>query len=313
MQTLNTSVKISSRKVTILSLNVLGFHPRALEKNHDQLVRQHDSLVKAIQEACAEYRGVMDGFQGDRFIISFNAVTSVANHSVLSAHCAIAAQDLVWARTSQQLTSGQATGLALVGNLGSATTKRFTVLSSVVTTAVLLERLCKKYCAQDPMTLTAGAGSLLEDMESIFELLTLDTVLLPAAKGKPKASRVCGVMNVKEACGDEWMYEMEEGAKNAKFSAVNAAFDLFMRGMVTDAEASVMQQLANMNGQSTSTVVDRVMVRSVLERLCSLIRQAKGTESAAAFATGYSNTLSDFFLRCSLSMDPTTVQPPKRV
>ena len=153
---LNTSVKLTSRKVTMLCLNVLGFHRHIQRRSNDDLVRQHAMIVKCVSDACSDHRGVMDGFQGDRFMVSFNAVTSAGNHAVFAAHTARAVSEAVISKSQLKISSGLASGAALVGNMGSSATKRFTVLSHVVTSAVLLERLSKKYCPRNPFRWSQG-------------------------------------------------------------------------------------------------------------------------------------------------------------
>lgn len=97
---LNTAVRLMNRKVTILSLNVCGFQKLAGARADDLLLR-HGKIVKAVSDVCTDYRGVMDGFQGDRFLISFNAVTHAGSHTTLAAHAAAAAVcSVVWSDQS---------------------------------------------------------------------------------------------------------------------------------------------------------------------------------------------------------------------
>ena len=300
---LNTTVRLSNRKVTMLSLNVLQFHRYMTECNTDHLVQQHGHIVKAVADACAEFRGVMDGFQGDRFTISFNAVTHAGNHAVLAAHAARAVCEAVWNRTSLTVSSGLASGFAMVGNMGSATTKRFTVLSPVVSSAVLLERLSKRYCSEEPVTLTAGGA--LQDLDAMFELLTLDAIMMPVAKGRAKRTRLCAIMGVKEASADEWMYEMQEGTKNSKYGAANEAFRLFLEGMVTDAGATAKAHLeANDAGETAAE--GRLLVRSVLLHINDLVEQAtkQGSteEDATRFGLSYFNPIADYYMQCAMPL-----------
>ena len=290
--TLNTAVRLSNRKVTILCMNVLGYHRRVLHWSENETVRQHGQIVKMVSDVCGEHRGVMDGFQGDRFTVSFNAVTTVSNHSTMGVRTALAAGEGLRERMSLAVSSGVASGAALVGNIGSATTKRFAVLSSVVSSAVLLERLSKRY-GEGAMPLVGG--SALEEVQMMFEALTVDAVMLPSG-GVVKRSRVCTVMGAREAAADEWMYEMQEGQKNSVYASVNEAFGMYLGGLVCEAEVSVRSQLVAADGSS-------VAVRGVLRYLDELVRQANCAGDAVAvseYGQTYTNPLSDFYSRCAL-------------
>ena len=302
---LNTSMRLTTRKVTMLCLNVLGFHKHAHRRSTEDLVRQHARIVKAVSEACSEYRGVMDGFQGDRFTISFNAVTHAASHAVLAAEAALAISEVVSAKLHLHMSSGIASGAAMVGNMGSATTKRFTVVSPVVSSAVLLERLSKRYgSSSSPLTLVAG--SALQDIELMFEMLTMDAVLLPTIGGGVRRATVCAVMAPREAAADEWMYEVQEGDKNSQYGGVNEAFRMFMEGMVCEAGKSVASQL-----QATSSRPSEAsnQVSRVLRFLEGLVARANspraeggggGGEGAMEYGRNYVNTLHDYYSKCAL-------------
>eukprot|EP00758_Cryptobia_borreli_P015283 Tbor_TRINITY_DN6009_c0_g1::TRINITY_DN6009_c0_g1_i1::g.11642::m.11642 len=84
--TLNTALSVSHRSVTVISLNIAGYHATLSTKDISKITHIQSALVTAISSACTEHRGVMNSFQGDRFLVSFNAVTSVGNHAVQAAH-----------------------------------------------------------------------------------------------------------------------------------------------------------------------------------------------------------------------------------
>ena len=75
------------------------------------------------------------------------------------------------------VTSGVATGRCLVGNLGSATARRFTCVGLAVTHAAALERLCRRY-PNTPCLLTGAAAA---ECETAIGTLCMDSVPLPAA------------------------------------------------------------------------------------------------------------------------------------
>ena len=299
--TLNTAVRMSGRKVTILSLNVLGFQRLASSRSADDLLARHGRIVKAVSDACSDHRGVMDGFQGDRFLVSFNAVTNAASHTTLAAHTAAAASAAIWSDQSVMVTSGIATGSALVGNMGSATTKRFTVVSPAVNFSVLLERLGKKYCREEgPITMTGGAAAI--DLDTNFDLLTLDVMLHPTLQGgNHQRVRVCGVMGVKEAAADEWMYELHEGSSKSLYRACNDAFGLFLEGMIDDAALSAEYLSgAHANSELSAASGHSWLVKETLHYIGDLVRRAQGTKNPTEFGCCFSNPIPEYLTKCLL-------------
>lgn len=296
---LNTSVHLANRKVTMLSMNVLCFDHFVLSHSANDVVRNHGHIVKIVSDACAEFRGVMDGFQGDRFLLSFNAVTHAGSHATLAAH---AAQAVMGAVCSQNgafvgMSSGIASGPALVGNMGSATTKRFTVLSRVVSSAILLERLCKRYSLEDSATLVGGSAC--QDLDAVFELLTLDSVHLPAtAKGKAKRTRVCAIMGVKESSADEWMYEMQEGSQRSVCGAINNAFVAFLDGGEINLVNGFLDSSANPSNEDARELP--MLAQRVVSRLRELIGLAQAADSTEDFCRTYVNPLVDYYDKCAM-------------
>eukprot|EP00758_Cryptobia_borreli_P006956 Tbor_TRINITY_DN5227_c0_g1::TRINITY_DN5227_c0_g1_i18::g.16111::m.16111 len=155
----------------MLSLNVVGYHATLSGTDDSKISQIQTALVSAISSACSEHRGVMDGFQGDRFLASFNAVTNVGNHAlqaVYAAHTACRAVETM--HTPLTVTVGVASGSAIVGNMGSATIKRFTILGHVVSTAATLERLAKWYRTDGGVL---AGGATVTDVENFFDVLTV--------------------------------------------------------------------------------------------------------------------------------------------
>ena len=299
---LNTAVKMLTRKVTMLSLNVMGFQKLVGTQSTDELLAKHGRIVSAVSDACVDFRGVMDGFQGDRFLISFNAVTRAGNHAALAAYSAAAVSSGVWSEMSLLMTSGIASGPALVGNMGSAATKRFTVLSPMVNYAVLLERLGKKYSSfAGPVTMSGGAAML--DLDANFDLLTLDAIAIPTIKGDNATRRilVCAVMAAKEAAADEWMYEMAEGSKGSPYTACNEAFDLYLRGMIASATAIVDAQQLQICSRAHPSRADHPLVSKIFQHIQDLVRRAQeGDADPSNFAINYASSIPDYFIKCLL-------------
>lgn len=253
-QTLNMSATIHSRKVTMLAANVCQFHSHlaTCPDASMSVMGVVSEVVHAMERAAIENKGVLDGFLGDRFLISFNAVTPVGNHAANAAGCALAAgrnlaqiringvQNITLHRGSQprslRLTSGIASGHVLVGNMGSNGVKRFTILGHAVSSATVLERLCKRYA---PDTVALASNDSLPDIENFYEYLLVDAVELPLPAPEYRQSdgtnsvhlanrRVIASLRGPRIHGNngssEWMYTIAEGEKASKYEKLNRAF-----------------------------------------------------------------------------------------
>eukprot|EP00758_Cryptobia_borreli_P014907 Tbor_TRINITY_DN5970_c0_g1::TRINITY_DN5970_c0_g1_i1::g.18575::m.18575 len=292
-RTLNTVLSISNRRVTIMSLNITGYHAILGAYDDEKITRIHSELVSVISSACAEHRGVMDGFQGDHFLVSFNAVTSVGNHALLAARTAYTACRAVETMpTPLTMTAGLASDSAIVGNMGDNTIKRFTVLGYVVSTAVTLERLAKRYRAS--CRVLAG-GVAITDVENFFDVLTVDAAVLPISTTSAGwRARIAAIMSPKSTTSDEWMYELQEGSVKSSYGDANNAFTLFLDGNQTGEVRRIVELVLDGNHDPDST--------SVGEALKKLI------DEPGVDGKRYANTMPDFYCQCVLPKGSTAVK-----
>jgi len=115
----------------------------------DYLQRIHSLICAVVESAANAERGIVDSFQGDHFIVTFNAARPVASIAQSAATVAMRIADegerieTVLGR-HHPFTMGLAMGRALVGNMGTDTMKRLCTVGRVVPEAVLLERMCRR-------------------------------------------------------------------------------------------------------------------------------------------------------------------------
>ena len=290
---LNTGIGLKARKVTMLIFNVCDYHSQLQGHTNTEVALGHSKIVKMIGDSTLDGRGVLDGFQGDRFVVSFNAVTTVGNHALNAAKvCASVAERFSTSRMC--VSSGIASGQALVGNVGSMSTKRFTILSPAVSNAAALERLCKHFgplCG--PVTTLIG-GSAAADIENFFELLTVDGVVLPGSTVTGAKARVSLLVEPKRTGPGEWMYQLQEGAVKSEFAAVNSAFDLLHRSEFPQAisEATTALRQLSAHGESYTRDAPVTTIVPILEPPPStstmVFRAPKRSASTANRATGSS-------------------------
>lgn len=290
---LNTALKLMQRKVTVLYVNVSNFHAFAKLATNDELLGLHSELLSAVCRVAKDAKGVLDGFQGDRFLVTFNAVTNVGNHACAGAACALAIlqalQDLASSsgRKVQGVTCGLSSGPCVVGNMGSSTVKRFSIIGHSFGQALLLERLCKKYAGARVML----ASSTIPDIENFYEHSIQDIIMLPGSgDGVPKRQFVTSLVGAKVVSCDEWMYQLSEGQGASKFTAHNGSFAHFLRGETAKAIEENGKALARTQ-QDDETDESFAMHRAPAQHLKRLLDEDIGGAS-------YFNPMSDYFTTC---------------
>lgn len=288
---LNTAVKLTARKVTILTVNLLGFHTLIKEATPDSLLGAYGEVVELVGKCTTENKGVLDGFHGDRFSISFNASRAVGNHAVAAAGCALSLLSLFQTLKSKNilfatldLTCGIASGHAQVGNAGSTTNKRFCVFGPVVHHSALLERLCKSTV---PISSILVTGIAVADMENFYELLCVDVIPFPYTCNQATSPmRVFSIKEQKNAASDEWMYQLQEGGKTSKFGKINTLFEGFL--------ASDPAVLAELKLKSRNVTED-LQSQSVIKKLQLLVDDGE-------VGSRYVNNMQDYYGTCEMPL-----------
>ena len=290
---LNTALKLMQRKVTVLYVNVSNFHAFAKQTTNDELLGVHSELLSTVCRLAKDAKGVLDGFQGDRFVLTFNAVTNVGNHACAAAGCALALlQHLLELQTTsgrrlQGVTCGLASGPCVVGNMGSATVKRFSIIGQAFGQALVLERLCKKYTGARVLL----SSATIPDIENFYEHSIQDILMLPAGSdGVPKRQFVTSLIGAKVVSCDEWMYQLSEGQGASKFTAHNAAFGSFMRGDAAKAQEE------NGKALQRSQQEDETPETYAVHRAPALALQRLLDEDVSG--ASYFNSMGDYFTTC---------------
>ena len=129
-------------------------------------------IAESVLSVANAFRGVIDSFHGDHFVISFNVAKPNPEGPQKSARCAL---ELIKRNPKgAKCAIGIATGRAIVGNLGTATLKRLSVIGPVYTKAMSLARLCRRFHANSPAQLHrehASTASILERLWPVQCLL----------------------------------------------------------------------------------------------------------------------------------------------
>lgn len=195
--------------------------------------------LEIVNRLVREQRGVIDFFQGDHVVVTFNAVT---NASAPGKRAAVAMHNVAHAiREDHQLPAvavGFSTGEAMVGNMGTSDMTRFNIVGSVYPRAVALQRAATEQ-------LKAAAKANPEDAPHLRILTTREATIefehemywqaidvmmnLPSRVSEKRGIIVAAVEGFKKFKSDEWMYEIEEGDNSNPFILINEAYLLFSK------------------------------------------------------------------------------------
>ena len=175
------------KRVTVLAINGRGVHRMMNILAPATVVATTTHMAEAVMRSAHAHKGVVDSFHGDHFVISFNAARANAEGPVRAAQTALAFAD-VGIPVNRFSAMGIASGRACVGNLGTATLKRLSIIGPVYSKAIALERLCRRFnpevgkpLADDEAHIQVIIDSAMAaDIQHTFELQVLGGVF-----GKP--------------------------------------------------------------------------------------------------------------------------------
>eukprot|EP00744_Colponema_vietnamica_P004893 GILI01007245.1.p1 GENE.GILI01007245.1~~GILI01007245.1.p1 ORF type:complete len:945 (+),score=189.72 GILI01007245.1:317-3151(+) len=226
--TLTLSRAITNRRIGILIVNGRDFH-RVVSEPNANVTQLHQEVVELVEGSSKAEKGVIDAFHGDHFVITFNAAMAVGAPAKGAALCALRIQNNVRARTALPgVTMGLSAGLAMVGTLGSADMKKFCMLSPAFSQAIALETAAKRVVGIASCLFSMRlAGDL--DMHVYSQVVGqkyLCGTNINVTEGK--VVNIGGIMGAITTQGDEWLYELEEGASKNPYAKINAAYELFL-------------------------------------------------------------------------------------
>jgi class 3 adenylate cyclase len=140
------------REVTVLFADVVAFTTFAEDAPPERAVAFLNELFSTLTEVVFRHGGTVDKFLGDCVMAIFGAPSALPEHAskALAAaedmHRFVEANAPAWKETygiDVKLGIGVSTGVALVGNLGSASRMEYTAIGDVVNVAARLEGLAR--------------------------------------------------------------------------------------------------------------------------------------------------------------------------
>ena len=223
-----------TKPLTILFFDLRGFTARAESMPAERVIRFLNAVHTPLTQAVLDERGTIDKFIGDGLMAFWNAPLDVPDHAghacraalrmaatLPRIEAALAAESDPSQDTAEPIGLGIGihTGLACVGNMGSAQRFDYSIVGDAVNTAARLEPLTKVYGV--PVLVSQDVAEAADG----FVFATVDRLRL---RGQARETRVLALLGARDAMPGET--EAFLAAHEAAFAAVTAgAPDAAMR------------------------------------------------------------------------------------
>ncbi len=134
---------------TILYTDIVGFTTTAESMSPEHVVGMLNEYFPAVIEPITRCGGVVNQFQGDAMLVTFNVPVEDPNHAQHAVQAAVEIQAALQGRLFEGVTLdtriGVNTGQVIAGNVGSGDRMNYTVHGDAVNLAARLEQLNKEY------------------------------------------------------------------------------------------------------------------------------------------------------------------------
>eukprot|EP00755_Sulcionema_specki_P023753 Sspe_Gene.79665::Locus_49997_Transcript_1_1_Confidence_1.000_Length_2789::g.79665::m.79665 len=228
----NFSVGLQKRHITVVVVNLVGFHGKLYSFPQQKLISLHASYVEQCNSQVVSKGGIVEGFEGDRVSASFNSVTRAVSHRVKASICAVSIRDeLSYERENLAVTIGVGGGEAWCGNMGCLGLKKHCNAGGVSALTPFLERLAKYFdlnIAVDPIVASDTMGP--------FDLRKVTLIKLPLLRSlKGYSTFMLHELVAMRFTGEDWMYKFTDDTYNNIYHHYNEAVDSLFDGKYQEA------------------------------------------------------------------------------
>ena len=202
------ALSIAKKKCTFAVINLVGFHAKVSSLSEKKVVDAHGKVVESVLKVAQGTKGICDGFSGDRFLLSFNGLKTLASHRMAGCTAGVRLRDVLKEEHEFEVSSAVVCGEARVGNMGCEVMRKYTFVSPALSWGYALERYARSLsCA------VLTDHFIVNDMSSEFVRRTVGQVVFEKRLADGNPLTISCVLE-KHAGGDneEWMYALEEMA-----------------------------------------------------------------------------------------------------
>ncbi len=164
------------REVSILMCDMRGFTALSEERDAREVVALLNQYLSVMVSAIEEHGGTVDKFMGDGILAYFGAPGHMADHAPRATRCAHAMLDALdelnrGRPVPIQVGIGVHTGAVVVGDIGPASRREYTVIGDAVNVAARVESLTKQLGV--PLLITAATHAQLDDVSDWIPVVPL--------------------------------------------------------------------------------------------------------------------------------------------
>ena len=174
---------------TVLFSDIENFTSIAEKMSPEEVFQMLNEYFPAVVEPIIKHGGVVNQFQGDALLVTFNVPVENSRHSDNAVKTACAIQNVVNGKTfggvPLKTRIGINTGEVIAGNVGSGSRHNYTVHGDAVNSAARLEQLNKEYG-----TYTIVSESTVETLEEDYPIDAIGEVNIRGKQEKAVIYRI---------------------------------------------------------------------------------------------------------------------------
>ena len=200
------ALSITQRRCTFLVLNLVDFHAKMSVLSEKKVVTAHGRVVECVLSVVVAAKGICDGFSGDRFLSSFNAVRGLSTHRVAGCTAGVVLRNLLRRTATFEISSAVVCGDARVGNMGCEVMRKYTFVSPVLSWGFALERYARSLSYP-----VLADHFIVSDVGVHIGFRTVGQVVFEKRlpDGQPLTIS-CALAKRDAPRNEEWMYALEE-------------------------------------------------------------------------------------------------------